>query len=191
VLVMAHETGLAGRLEVIHHETSPTRRNEAVYAMNPLGQVPVLVCDDGLVLFDSVVICTYLDGLHAGPRLIPESSPARWLALRLEALADGLAESGSAYRWETQRRPEALRLPALAAGQAGKLRAAYDFIEREVELGGPVDIGQIALACALGWLEFRRLPWPEGRHRRLTAWYRGFAQRPSMMAITMAGETHD
>ena len=65
VLVMAHEVGLAGRMEVIHHETSPTRRNEAVYAMNPLGKVPVLICDDGLVLFDSVVICSYLDGCMA------------------------------------------------------------------------------------------------------------------------------
>src|SRR5262249_45446635 len=158
---MAHEAGLAAKMEVVHHETSPTRRNEAVYAMNPLGQVPVLICDDGLALFDSAVICVYLDGLHGGPRLIPEAGRARWLALGAEAIADGLAVAGSAYRWETQRRPEALRFPTLAEGQAGKLRAAYDFIEQEVDLSGPLDIGQIALATALGWLQFRRLPWLE------------------------------
>ena len=86
VLVMAHEAALADTMEVIHHETSPIRRNEAVYAVNPLGQVPVLLCDDGLALFDSAVICAYLDNLHPGPRLIPEAGRARWLALRLEAL---------------------------------------------------------------------------------------------------------
>ena len=71
VLVMAHEIGIADQMEVVHHETSPTRRNETVFAANPLGKVPVLICDDGLVLFDSIVICEYLDGLHDGRRLIP------------------------------------------------------------------------------------------------------------------------
>src|SRR5215475_7471036 len=68
VLVLAYETGLADRLAVIHRETSPTRRNEAVFAVNPLGKVPVLVLDDGTALFDSAVICDYLDGLHGGRR---------------------------------------------------------------------------------------------------------------------------
>src|SRR5262249_7219095 len=188
---MAHELGLAARMEVVHHETSPTRRNEAVYAQNPLGQVPVLICDDGLVLFDSAVICTYLDRLHDGPRPFPAPRPARWRAVPLGALAAGMADAGSAYRGETQRRPEALRLPALAEGQAGKLRAAYDFIEQEVDLSGPLDIGQIALATALGWLTFRRLPWLDDRHPRVAAWYRAFAERPSMAATTMVGETQD
>jgi glutathione S-transferase len=144
VLVMAHETGLAERMEVIHHETSPVRRNAAVHELNPLGKVPVLICDDGVALFDSTVICAYLDGLHQGARLIPESGSGRWLALRLEALAGGMAEAGVAYRWETTRRPEDLRWRPMADGQAGKLRNAYDFIEQEIDLGGLLDIGQIA-----------------------------------------------
>src|SRR5262249_58535900 len=105
VLVLAFETGLLDRLEVTHHETSPTLRNEAVFAVNPLGKVPVLVLDDGLALFDSAVICDYLDGLHGRTRLIPSSGPARWLALRLQAVAHGIPDAGGAVPRETPRRP--------------------------------------------------------------------------------------
>src|ERR1051325_6259268 len=104
VLVLAHETGLEERIDVFHHETSPTRRNEAVFAANPLGKVPVLICDDGLVLFDSIVICEYLDGPHDGRRLIPAEGRERFLTLRLQALAQGLTEAGGAIRWEIDRR---------------------------------------------------------------------------------------
>ena len=96
VLVMAHEVGLASRLDVVHYETSPTRHNDLVYALNPLGKVPVLVTADGFCLFDSIVICEYLDGLHDGERMIPASGIARWQALRLQALAQGLADAGIA-----------------------------------------------------------------------------------------------
>jgi glutathione S-transferase len=190
VLVLAHETGLAERLEVIHHETSPTRRNEEVYRLNPLGKVPVLIRDDGLILFDSMVICEYLDGLHGGAKLIPEEGDARFLALRLQALAQGICEAGIALRWETERRPEPLRYPAMRDGQIQKLVAAYDFIEREIALDGLLTIGQIALATSLSWIEFRGLPAFDG-HPRLMAWYNGFTQRPSMRATHFAGETHD
>ncbi|WP_026869173.1 glutathione S-transferase family protein [Inquilinus limosus] len=191
VLVMAHEAGLAGRIEVIHHETSPTRRNEAVYAANPLGKVPVLICEDGLALFDSVAICDHLDSLHDGPKLIPPAGRARALSLRLQALAQGLADAGIALRWETERRPQALRYPPLAEGQAAKLAAAYDFVEREVDLDGPVDLGRIALATALSWLEFRDLPAFRPGRPRLMAWFDAFCRRPSMQATPLSGETHD
>lgn len=191
VLVMAHEAGLAGRIEVIHHETSPTRRNEAVFAANPLGKVPVLICADGLALFDSVAICDHLDGLHDGPKLIPPAGRARALTLRLQALAQGVADAGIALRWDTERRPEALRYPALAEGQAAKLQAGYDFAEREADLDGPVELGQIALATALSWLEFRGLPAFRPGRPRLSAWFDTFSRRPSMRATPLSGETHD
>ena len=191
VLVMAHEAGIAGRIVVIHHETSPTRRNDTVFAANPLGKVPVLICDDGLALFDSVVICDHLDSLHDGPKLIPIGGRARALVLRTQAVAQGLADAGIALRWDTERRPEALRYPALAEGQAAKLVAAYGFIESGIDLDGPVDLGQIALATALSWLEFRRLtPFRPGRPR-LSAWYDAFNRRPSMLATPLEGETQD
>lgn len=191
VLVLAHETGLAGRLEVIHHETSPTRRNDAVFAVNPLGKVPVLILDDGIALFDSAVICDYLDGLHGGPRLIPSSGPARWLALRLQALAHGIADAGGAIRQETERRPAPYRYPAMRDGQIKKLDAAYDFLERNAALDGPLDIGQIALATALSWIEFRTLPGFRGSHPRLEGWFDRFSKRPSMAATPLAGEVVD
>jgi len=122
VLVMAHETGLAARLHVMHQETSPTHRNDLVFALNPLGKVPVLVLDDGQTLFDSAVISDYLDALHDGPRLIPDG-PERWRTLRLQALAQGMADAGIVLRWETERRPAHTRWPPMAEGQAGKLLA--------------------------------------------------------------------
>ena len=103
VLVMAHEVGLAGSLQVIHHETSPTVRNEDVYRVNPLGKVPVLIDDDGIVLFDSNVICEYLDGLHERKRVIPLESRERFMSLRMQALAQGLCDAGIAVRHETER----------------------------------------------------------------------------------------
>ncbi len=135
VLVFAHEAGLAGQLRVIHHETSPTKRNEAVFALNPLGKVPVLVLPDGFALIESGVICDYLDGLGSR-RLIPESGHPRWSALRLQALAQGLCDAGIALRWETERRPEAAALSAAGGGPEAKLIESYDFIEREAELEG-------------------------------------------------------
>jgi glutathione S-transferase len=191
VLVLAHEAGIADRLQVIHHETSPTRRNDAVFALNPLGKVPVLVLPDGFAMFDSVVICEYLDGLHDGPRLIPDAGPARWAALRLQALAQGLCEAGIALRWETERRAEALRYQPLADGMATKLIEAYDFADGDSALDPPLHVGHIALATALDWLAFRALPDFRPGRDRLTAWYRSFIQRPSMRATSYAGETMD
>jgi len=191
VLVMAHEIAIAPALEVVHHETSPTLRNDAVFAANPLGKVPVLICDDGLTLFDSTVICEYLDGLHSGPRLIPPSGRDRFLALRLQALAQGIVDAGIALRWEIDRRPPTLRWEALAAGQRQKLLAAYDFVERQVDLDGPLNIGHIALATALRWIEFRHLPSFKDQRPRLMRWYGTFIDRPSMQATDYSGETHD
>lgn len=191
VLVAALEVGLADRLTVVHHETSPTHRNDTVFAANPLGKVPVLIDDDGLTLFDSSVICERLDALHGEPPLIPAEGPARWKTLRLQALAQGLCDAGVALRWEIERRPPALRYPALAEGQAEKLLAAYDFLEGETGLDGPVDLGQIAVATALDWLTFRALPDFRPGRPRLSAWLDGFVKRPSMRATAYEGETVD
>ncbi|HEY2624776.1 MAG TPA: glutathione S-transferase N-terminal domain-containing protein [Dyella sp.] len=196
VLVMAYEVGLADRLEVIHHETSPTQRNEQVFQLNPLGKVPVLVRDDGTALFDSSVICEYLDSLHAGPKMIPAAPKQRWRSLQLQALAQGLCEAGISVRHETVRRPAPYRYAAMRDGQIEKLVASYDFLEREWSRGEAgaatdVDIGAIALATALSWLAFRELPAFESGRPHLSAWYRAFLQRPSMLATPLEGETVD
>ncbi|MBN9135044.1 MAG: glutathione S-transferase N-terminal domain-containing protein, partial [Phyllobacterium sp.] len=134
ILVAMHEIGLADRVEVIHHETSPTRRNEAVYALNPLGKVPVLIGEDGFALFDSVAIADYLSTLPGGSALIPSSGNARWETLRLQAAAQGIADSGIVVRWETERRPEPLRWPTMRDAQLQKIIAACDFAEKEASL---------------------------------------------------------
>lgn len=136
---------------------------EEVFALNPLGKVPVLICSDGTVVYDSNVICEYLDGLHTGTRLIPRAAPARWQALKMQALAQGICDAGIAARWESVRRPAQVRWPTMQDGQIQKIAAACDFLEQELALVcepgagqsvGP-DIGDIALATALSWIEFR------------------------------------
>ena len=151
-LVFAHEVGLARQIEVVHHETSPTRRNEQVFAENPLGKVPVLLRPGLPPIFDSDVICAYLDTLHTGRKLIPPEGEARWHALRLQAVAQGLADAGIAIRWETVRRPEALRYPPLRDGYIQKLIASYDWLERELDVDSPIHVGHVALATCLAWL---------------------------------------
>jgi len=191
VLVLAYEVGIAGRIKVVHHETSPTRRNDEVFAENPLGQVPVLLRPGLPAIFDSDVICAYLDTLHDGRPLIPSSGEARWQALRIQAIAQGLSSAGGALRWETVRRPEALRYPPLRDGYIEKLIASYDWLEQELDTETPVHIGHIALATTLSWLEFRELPTFREKRGRLAAWFDAFELRPSMRATPMSGETHD
>lgn len=191
VLVFAHEAGLADRIEVIHQETSPTRRNEAVFAENPLGKVPVLVRPGQTPLFDSDVICAYLDTVSDRPRLIPAEGEPRWLALRQQAMAQGLAEAGISIRWETVRRPEALRYAQLRDGYREKLIAGYDWLERELDAAAPIHIGHIALATCLDWLEFRCLPGFRDRRPNLSRWLDEFKSRPSMRETPLSGDTHD
>ena len=190
-IVFAHEAGVVDRLVIIDHETSPTNRNDAVFAVNPLGKVPVLMTPEAGPIFDSLVICDYLDGLRRGQRLIPAAGPERWRALRLHAIAQGLCDAGIALRWETLRRPEHLRYPPLQEGQSAKLVEAYDLLERQETLDGPPGIGQIGLATALAWLAFRALPDFRPGRPRLTRWYEDVSQRPSMRATAYHGETQD
>ena len=216
VLVAAYEMGLQESLTVIHHETSPTRRNAEVFALNPLGKVPVLICDDGTVLFDSNVICEYLDGLHPGPALIPSHPQAHFRALKIQALAQGIADAGITARWESDRRPAKLRWPVMHDGQIAKIAAACDFLEQELDTRDTAafatkaaeaanirrdpevaravwrpDIGDIALVTALSWIEFRRVYDFLSERPKLARWYATLTARPSMLATTLEGQTHD
>lgn len=191
VLVFAYEVGIADRIEVIHHETSPTNRNEEVFAKNPLGKVPVLITDDGQAIIESSVICEYLDGLHSGEKLIPRDQRARLTALRLESIADGMSEAGILARWEAVRRPENLRYAPFHDGQVEKIISSYKFLEHETNLKAPINVGHIALATTLSWLEFRGLPAFRADYPKLGGWYDKFAKRPSMLATTLVGDTYD
>ncbi|MFC5741116.1 glutathione S-transferase family protein [Dyella tabacisoli] len=190
-LVFAYEVGIAEQIEVVHHETSPTQRNKQVFAENPLGKVPVLVRPGLSSIFDSDVICAYFDTLHGGRKLIPTEGEARWQALRVQAVAQGLADAGINVRWETIRRPEALRYAPLRDGYIEKLIASYDWLERELDVASPMHIGHIALGTVLGWLEFRELPSFRAKRPRLATWFDEFEARPSMRATPLSGETVD
>ena len=191
VLVFALECGLGARIEVVHHETSPTNRNAAIFAANPLGKVPVLILPDGMTLYDSMVICDYLDRLHRGRKLIPHKAPKRWHALRLHALAQGMCDAGVLYRWETNRRPQELRYPPLADGQKAKLIETFDHLETALDPKTPVTVGHIALATGLDWIAFRELIDFKTGRPTLSKWYEDFCARDSMVKTRFSGQTHD
>ena len=181
VTVMAHETRLAGRFELV--ATNVWDSASDIGADNPLGKVPALILDDATVLFDSPVICEYLDGLHDGAKLFPPPGPVRWAALRLQALADGALDA-SLLRLLESKRETALQSVAWSERQKAATGRTLDTLEREAAvLDGKLTIGVIAVGCLLGYLDFRFAGdnWRDGRPR-LAAWYEGFAARDSMTA---------
>ncbi|MCG8425009.1 MAG: glutathione S-transferase [Proteobacteria bacterium] len=193
VLIAAHEIGIHRDIELISAHITPIQTDDSVNQANPLGKIPALVVDrtesqDGAALYDSRVICEYLDSLHDGPRLIPGDSTARWTALRRQAQGDGIMDAAILRRYETVLRPQALRWDEWSEGQNGKINRALDDLERQADLIGEVlDIGTITIACALGYLDLRfpEEDWRAGR-TRLTAWFERFAARPSFQATMPA-----
>jgi glutathione S-transferase len=187
VMVAAHETGLAGRIELLPAAVAPTVLNPDIAAENPLVKLPTLVTDDGQCLFDSRVIVEYLDSLHGGRRLFPAEGPARWTALRRQATADGLLDAAILIRYEHILRPEPLLWTEWIEGQFRKLRQALALLAAE-ELGTELTIGEITAGCALGYLDFR-YPDEDWRaaHPTLATWYAKIAERPSFVATWPKG----
>ncbi|HYM32077.1 MAG TPA: glutathione S-transferase N-terminal domain-containing protein [Candidatus Cybelea sp.] len=155
--------------------------------VNPVHRVPSLRLDDGSMLFDSPVICDYLDSLGKGAKLIPPSGPQRWKVLRLQAMADGILDAAVPRRQETLR-PPAQQSPERLSQYQRSIRQTLDALEKSAgELEG-VTIGTLAVGCALGYLDFR-FPgdeWRKGR-AKLAAWYESFAKRPSMTQTVPKG----
>lgn len=188
VVVSALETGFNDRIERVTRAITPVNPDPELNADNPLGKVPTLVLDDGTILFDSRVICEYLDSLHDGTRLFPASGATRWDALRRQALADGILDAGVSTRYEIAVRPEQHRWGDWAAAQQGKILRACDRLETEAgSFGDNVDIGVITIGCALGYLDFRYNDWGwrDGRSA-LAHWYDRFVQRESMQSTMPA-----
>ena len=181
VRVAAHELGVYDRLDLIE----ATVRNvvEQVSPDSPLAQIPTLVLDDSTVLYDSTVICDYLDTLNEGVELIPSSGAARWLALRQQALGDAMLDTAIAIRRE-RLRGKANGVTAAAAREDQRLARCLETLEVSIsELECALTIGQIAVACALGYLDFRLTPdyWRPA-HPALAVWFDRFSARPSMQA---------
>ncbi len=182
VIVTAIEKGVADKLEKVTATMSPIKCDTLLNFHNPLGKIPCLITDNSEVLFDSPVICAYLDSLHA-PYLTPSDPKMRLAAMRLEALADGLLDAGLLLRYETTLRPEAKRWDDWINGQMAKVMAALDAMNTIYfkDISEQVTLGAIACGCALGWLDFRfgHINW-RNSHRNLAAWANIFFERPSM-----------
>jgi glutathione S-transferase len=183
VLVLLHETGQLGDVELLMAGGTPVDPGTMPLAQNPLGKIPALERDDGSALYDSRVICRFLDH-RAGGKLYPEA-PRLWDTMTLEATADGILDAAILMVYEGRIRPEPKRFEAWVEGQWAKVIRALDALEDRwiAHLRGPLDIGQIATGCALGYLDFRHgnRDWRPNRPE-LAAWYADFTKRPSMEA---------
>ncbi|MEX0286315.1 MAG: glutathione S-transferase [Paracoccaceae bacterium] len=183
VMVTLHETGQLDDVEVVNSMTAPTAPADNVIPSNPLGKIPALERDDGPALYDSRVICAYLDS-RAEAGLYGDNA-RRWDTLTLEATADGIMDAAILMVYEGRVRPEDKQYPEWVEAQWGKVTRAIAALNQRwmAHLHGPLDMGQIAVACALGYVDFRHpdRDW-RSSNDSLAAWYKGFAERPSMQA---------
>ena len=178
VVVMISETGLEDRVQRVL--THPWTENTDIGTVNPLGKVPALELEDGTSLYDSLVICDYLDSLHDGPKMIPTSGMERWIVLRRHALGLGITDAAALHLFE-HRRQAGQRSPGWIERQWRAVTRGLDQVEREVDdFAGRLDLGQIGIACAIGIVDFRNpdCGWRETRPN-LSAWWDRLMERPS------------
>lgn len=185
VMVCAHLTGLADRIEWLDSAAHPVRRDDRIAAHNPLGKVPTLILEDGTALYDSRVICEFLADLGASVDLFPAPGPRRWQALTRQALGDGLLDAALLARYEHTARPAQWQWPAWREAQLAKVAACLGAIEAcapTLATRAP-GIGEVTLGCALGYLDFRfpELDW-RARHPATARWQTAFADLPAMRA---------
>jgi glutathione S-transferase len=183
VVVVAHELGIADRIELQRVNVTASATNAEVMHFNPLNKIPTLLLDDGSVMIDSPVIAEYLDETYGNAELFARNAPRRWRVKRLHALGDGIMNFNIARLGEKARGENASE--ALAAAFFAKTKATLDELEKETEQLEPMTIGSIAIAVALAHLDFRFADdgWRDQRPK-LAAWHARFAERPSMRATT-------
>ncbi len=182
VMIVAHERGLVGRLTCVRTIAATAKPHAELMKDNPLSKIPALVLNDGSVLYDSRVICEYLDALDGAPKLFPRPGKARMTALRRQALGDGFLDMMVRLRDERMRaQPSGTHMASTAVRKA----AILDSLEREAEAltRSPFGIGHIAIGCALSYLDFRfgDEDWRKD-HLHLANWHAAFAARPSVRA---------
>jgi glutathione S-transferase len=187
VLVVASELELRDQIDATYIVTSPLAPHADLVAANPLGKLPTLILPDGSALFDSRVICGFLceEARRRTTRTNLQGTFAeeRFGIERLHALADGLLDAGISIRYEQVLRPSELQYSSWLVGQSKKVHDTLAWVEARPHLiSNQLDLGTIALACALSWFEFRN-PVPDLRngYPTLFAWYDTFRQRPSMV----------
>ena len=187
-MVLILEAGLADQVEIAQATGSPLDSSKMPLSQNPLGKIPALERGDGPAIYDSRVICRYLDD-RAGAGLYPPA-PRLWETLTLEATADGMIEAAILMLYEGRLRPEEKRFEGWVDGQWAKIARALDTLEGRwmSHLNGPLDMGQIAIGVALSYLDFRfdARGWRQGRPE-LARWHEAFAERESMAATVPQG----
>jgi glutathione S-transferase len=182
VMIVAHERGLVDRLNCVRTVAAMTTPHAELMRDNPLSKIPTLMLDDGTALYDSPVICEYLDALDDAPQLFPRDRKPRMVALRRQVLGDGFLDLLVLARNERLRKePSEAYLESAAVRSA----AVLDSLEREAQalMAGGFDIGHIAIGCALSYLDFRFADeeWRK-HHLRLADWHASLAARPSVQA---------
>lgn len=174
VRIAASLLGLAGRIQVQDADLNDPA--DSLRAQNPLGRVPTLILEDGTAYYDSRVILEYLDHLAGGGRIVPRDPTARFAALRLQALCDGILEASVLIVYEGRYRPPEMKVQSWIDRQAGKTARGLAALEREPPaIDAPPNVGQIALACVLGYLDLRFAGAWRRDHPRLLAWHDRFA----------------
>lgn len=183
VMIVLHETGQLDQVAISSSAGSPVDPGTMPVGANPLGKIPALERPEGCTLYDSRVICRWLAD-RAGGALYP-AAPRLYESLTLEATGDGIMDAALLARYERALRPEALRWPDWLEGQWSKIARSLDALEARWmgHLAGPLCIGQVAVVCALGYLDFRFAdrPWRPGRPA-LADWAARMAERPSVKA---------
>lgn len=183
VRIAASVLGLADKIDV--RETDLNDPADSIRVQNPLGKIPALVLDDGTVYYDSRVIVDYLDHLAGGGRIIPREPKARFATLRLQALCDGILDASVLIVYENRYRPAELRSQAWVDRQAGKVARGMAALEASPpQLDAMPDIGQIAVACLLGYRDLRFDGSWRKDHPRLLAWHDKFAAQVPAFAQT-------
>jgi len=186
IRIAASVLGLEKDIKAEPAET--TSPSDTVRQQNPLGKIPTLVLEDGSTLFDSRVILEYLDHRAGGGRIIPKDATARFAALRLQALADGILDASILQVYEGRFRPPERHEPKWVEHQAGKVARGLAALEAAPPgLGSPPDVGQITVACTLGYRDFRFGEGWRKDHPRLVAWLDGFAAKVPAYAATKPG----
>lgn len=182
VSITAIEAGLADRIERI--STDPWSAETDLGQSNPIGKVPCLVTDDGAAVYDSPVICEYLDSLNTGTKLFPENGDARFKALTLAAAADGMLDAGVLLLIETKRRPAELLWDWWAERQTTVINRSMDVADAAADAmattDGPITIAEVAIGSALGWIDLRfpDMGWRADRPA-LADWFDKISERPS------------
>ena len=182
VLVMAHETGLIEKLELNLVASTAIQPDPELSKVNPLTKIPTLELEDGSTIFDSTVICEYLDTLHDGQKMIPDDE-TRWNTLVTQSIGNGIMEAAVGVRYEQALRPQEHQWDVWMNGQFAKIDKALDVLEtwRGARIQD-MHIGSITVACALAYLDFRHgaRDWREGRPV-LTQMLETFSRRTSML----------